>query len=497
MATKKSNDLTNEEKKITETAVEEVKPIKVKKTSAKKTAEAKDESDLHKSEKEIHDELGKEIKKLKAKPIKKDKIVDNKKSDESSFDDSQFDEFVEMNQEQSEGKKTITVKQMAKTGGKLKSFDDIKQQLLKLGKKKNGIYKQADFDKITSKYDLSDDNLEELQQFLLENDMHSDMDDEDIAGEDILEDEEEIFEETEKEFGEDEEEDDDDDELDPITVKDSDPTRQYFREIGRYDVIKTQEEENVLAKRILDGDEDARSELINRNLKLVVSIAKHYVNRGLDFLDLVHEGDLGLIKAVSKFDYTKGYKFSTYATWWIRQAITRALADYARTIRIPVHLVETINKITRAERKMVQKLNREPTYEELADELDDAKLSPDRIREVLQISLDPLSIDKPIGEDEDSHVGDFIEDKENVSPYDYANEQLLNDRLDEVLAQLDHREERVIRLRYGLAEDGVVHTLEDVAKEFSVTRERIRQIEAKALKKLRHPSRAKYLKDYR
>ena len=279
-----------------------------------------------------------------------------------------------------------------------------------------------------------------------------------------------------------------------LDIKNSDPVKQYLREIGRYPVLKSKEEEVELAKRILEGDEYAKEQLTNCNLKLVISIAKHYINRGMQFLDLIQEGNIGLIKAVEKFDYTKGYKFSTYATWWIRQAITRALADQARTIRIPVHMVETINKITRAQRRLTQKLNRDPTPEEISNELDNI-LSADRIREIQLIAMDPLSLEKPVGEEEDSHVGDFIEDKDNESPLKYANTSLLKDKLNEVLGELTDREEKVIRLRYGI-DDGRNHTLEEVGKEFSVTRERIRQIEAKALKKLRHPSRSKQLRDY-
>ena len=278
-------------------------------------------------------------------------------------------------------------------------------------------------------------------------------------------------------------------------VKVSDPVKVYLREIGKYPVLTTKEQETEIAKRIIAGDESAKEELTRCNLKLVVSIAKHYVNRGMQFLDLIQEGNLGLMKAVDKFDYTRGYKFSTYATWWIRQAITRALADQARTIRLPVHMVETMNKITRAQRKLVQKLNRDPTAEEISEELQ-GLYSPDRIREIQQFALDPLSLEKPVGEEEDSHVGDFIEDKDNETPSEYADNSLLKDKIDEVLKELTDREERVLRLRYGL-DDGRTHTLEEVGKEFNVTRERIRQIEAKALKKLRHPTRAKQLKDYR
>lgn len=263
---------------------------------------------------------------------------------------------------------------------------------------------------------------------------------------------------------------------------------------NNYPMVKHPENLYPLKYKV-DAGISAKNLLIQCNLKLVVSIAKHYVNRGMEFLDLIQEGNLGLMKAVDKFDYTRGFKFSTYATWWIRQAITRALADQARTIRIPVHMVETINKITRAQRKLVQKLNRDPTAEEISEELG-GQWSATRIREIQQIALDPLSLEKPVGEEEDSHVGDFIEDKDNVSPYEYANRSMETERINEVLAQLTEREARVIRLRYGL-EDGRTHTLEEVGKEFNVTRERIRQIEAKALKKLRHPARAKLLKDFR
>ncbi|MDY3907830.1 MAG: RNA polymerase sigma factor RpoD [Candidatus Enterosoma sp.] len=287
-------------------------------------------------------------------------------------------------------------------------------------------------------------------------------------------------------------------ENDPINsadVKNSDPIRQYLHSIGAYDVLESKEQEVELAKLIEEGDQDAKDELIQCNLKLVVAIAKHYLNRGMDFLDLIQEGNLGLIKAVDKFDYRKGFKFSTYATWWIRQAITRALADQARTIRIPVHMVETINKITKTQRMLVQKLNRDPTPDEISDAMG-GTLSASKIIEIQQISLDPLSLEKPIGEEEDSHVGDFIVDKDNESPYDFANRAMETERINEVLLQLTDREAKVIKLRYGLL-DGKTHTLEEVGQLFDVTRERIRQIEAKALKKLRHPSRAKLLKDFR
>jgi RNA polymerase primary sigma factor len=280
------------------------------------------------------------------------------------------------------------------------------------------------------------------------------------------------------------------------SIKVNDPVKMYLKEIGRVKLLSS-DEEIELAKRIAEGDKDAKDELTQANLRLVVSIAKHYVGRGMQFLDLIQEGNLGLMKAVEKFDYTKGFKFSTYATWWIRQAITRAIADQARTIRIPVHMVETINKITRYQRQLVQELGREPTAQEISDKMDPSvRLSPEKIREIQKIALDPVSLESPIGEEDDSHLGDFIEDKDTQSPSEYTTKSLLKDELYAVMKDLTDREERVLKLRYGL-EDGRPRTLEEVGKEFGVTRERIRQIEAKAIKKLRHPTRSKRFGDYR
>ena len=285
--------------------------------------------------------------------------------------------------------------------------------------------------------------------------------------------------------------------LDEITdtsyegVSVDDPVRMYLREIGRIPLL-TFDQELDLAKRILDGDEEAKKELAESNLRLVVSIAKKYVGRGMLFLDLIQEGNMGLIKAVEKFDYTKGFKFSTYATWWIRQAITRAIADQARTIRIPVHMVETINKLIRTSRNLLQQMGREPSPEEIAKEME---IPVEKVVEIQKIAQDPVSLETPIGEEEDSHLGDFIQDEDSPAPHDAASYTLLKEQLEEVMNTLTPREAKVLKLRFGL-EDGKSRTLEEVGKEFNVTRERIRQIEAKALRKLRHPSRSKKLRDY-
>lgn len=274
-------------------------------------------------------------------------------------------------------------------------------------------------------------------------------------------------------------------------VKINDPVRMYLKEIGRVSLL-TADQEVALALRIEKGEEEAKQELAEANLRLVVSIAKRYVGRGMQFLDLIQEGNMGLMKAVEKFDYRKGFKFSTYATWWIRQAITRAIADQARTIRIPVHMVETINKLIRIQRQLLQDLGREPTPEEIGAEMD---MPTEKVREILKIAQEPVSLETPIGEEDDSHLGDFIEDQDATSPADYAAYELLKEQLESVLDTLTDREENVLRLRFGL-DDGRTRTLEEVGKVFGVTRERIRQIEAKALRKLRHPSRSKQLKDF-
>ncbi len=270
-----------------------------------------------------------------------------------------------------------------------------------------------------------------------------------------------------------------------------DPVRMYLKEIGKVTLLDA-DKEAELARRMSEGEEEAKNKLVEANLRLVVSIAKRYLGKGMSFLDLIQEGNLGLIKAVEKFDYTKGYKFSTYATWWIRQAITRAIADQARTIRIPVHMVETIHKVARVSRQLLQDLGRDPTPEEIAKSM---KMSPDKVREIMKIALDPVSLETPIGEEEDSHLGDFLEDRDSPAPEDQVSKTLLREQLDKVLHTLTPREESVLKLRFGL-EDGRPRTLEEVGKVFDITRERIRQIEAKAVRKLRHPSRSRHLKNY-
>ena len=390
----------------------------------------------------------------------------------------------------------------------VESFETIKKRLEKKGKQA-GELDQDEIMEALSQIDVSDEEMENLINYFKEKNINvitnddDDLDslddievDENSADDDLLLDDEDFFDKMDdKEF----------EEIEKLTnenfnsfsigdVKVSDSVKMYLKEIGKVDLLSS-EEEIELAKRIVEGDESAKKRLISANLRLVVSIAKHYVGRGMQFLDLIQEGNMGLIKAVEKFDHSKGFKFSTYATWWIRQAITRAIADQARTIRIPVHMVETINKITRVQRTLVQEYGREPTAEEISQKLD-GQLSPDRIREIQRIALDPVSLETPIGEEDDSHLGDFIEDKESQSPSEYTTKSLLKDELYAVMKDLTDREEKVLRLRYGL-DDNKPRTLEEVGKEFGVTRERIRQIEAKAIRKLRHPSRAKRFGDYR
>ena len=370
---------------------------------------------------------------------------------------------------------------IAKFGEKLK-------QLVAHGKKNKSILELQEINDFFSDMELDAEQMEKVYEYLEANHIDvlrvsgdgdgieelDDVDDSDI----VLTDEDDV----------------DMEKIDlsvPDGISIEDPVRMYLKEIGKVPLLSA-DEEVELAKRMAEGDEDAKKRLAEANLRLVVSIAKRYVGRGMLFLDLIQEGNLGLIKAVEKFDYHKGFKFSTYATWWIRQAITRAIADQARTIRIPVHMVETINKLIRVSRQLLQELGREPTPEEIAAELD---MPVERVREILKISQEPVSLETPIGEEEDSHLGDFIQDDNVPVPAEAAAQTLLKEQLDEVLDTLTEREQKVLRLRFGM-NDGRARTLEEVGREFDVTRERIRQIEAKALRKLRHPSRSRKLRDY-
>jgi RNA polymerase primary sigma factor len=366
------------------------------------------------------------------------------------------------------------------------TLDQVKDQLIELGKKRSSltykdiVEKLAPFDQDPEQMD---EFFEQLSEMGIEVGNESD-DDSEINP----------IDRDRSDRDRDREHDDfnfEDDISLPPGIKINDPVRMYLKEIGRVPLLSA-EDEVGLAKRIELGDEEAKRRLAEANLRLVVSIAKRYVGRGMLFLDLIQEGNMGLIKAVEKFDHDKGFKFSTYATWWIRQAITRAIADQARTIRIPVHMVETINKLIRVSRQLLQELGREPTPEEIAKEMD---LSTDKVREIMKIAQEPVSLETPIGEEDDSHLGDFIEDQEALAPADAAAYELLKEQLEDVLDTLTEREENVLRLRFGL-DDGRTRTLEEVGKVFGVTRERIRQIEAKALRKLRHPSRSKRLKDF-
>lgn len=407
---------------------------------------------------------------------------------------------------------------MANETQKLKftSLDEAKEFLLK-SKEQNADVSQKQFLDAVSALNLDDDTLDDLYNWIDENMIEfidgdeldeDDLNDDDLNDED-LDEEDSIAEEIsqlEKTFA------------NASHAKINDPVKMYLKEIGQIPLLDpkeepiiarqiqegeqakediknpglSDEEKKKLAKIIADGEE-AKQTLISSNLRLVVSIAKKYVGRGMLFLDLIQEGNCGLIKAVEKFDYTKGFKFSTYATWWIRQSITRAIADQARTIRIPVHMVETINKLTRIQRQLVQDLGRDPMPEEIAEKMEN--ISAEKVREIQKIALDPVSLETPIGEEDDSHLGDFIEDKDTLSPDDYTNNQLLKDEINAVLQGLTEREEKVLRLRFGLL-DGRTRTLEEVGKEFNVTRERIRQIEAKALRKLKNPNRCKRLRDF-
>ncbi len=427
----------------------------------------------------------------KAKSEKKEETVD-KKPQKAKVEENLKPEKEEKKLKNEKEKKEIKKEEMPKSEQKIEEKeetvevekkvdeDDIKnttvQKLLKEVKEKGKITyedlaKQLD-DVNPDQMDSVFDAFEEIGVDLIEDDFDEEPDIEDL-----------------KEVEDLAVEDFTDSSFEGINV--DDPVRMYLREIGRIPLL-AYEQELELAKKILKGDEDAKQKLAESNLRLVVSIAKRYVGRGMLFLDLIQEGNMGLMKAVEKFDYTKGFKFSTYATWWIKQAITRAIADQARTIRIPVHMVETINKLIRTSRHLLQQLGREPSTEEIAEEME---ISVEKVAEIQKIAQDPVSLETPIGEEDDSHLGDFIQDEDSPAPHDAASYTLLREQLEEVMNTLTPREAKVLKLRFGL-EDGKSRTLEEVGREFNVTRERIRQIEAKALRKLRHPSRSKKLRDY-
>ncbi len=399
-----------------------------------------------------------------------------------------------------EPKKTVTKEKSSKSanslsGKKFNDLDELKEFLIDLNKANEDI-NQKDVVDALDRFDMSDEDIDAFYDWANNNNI--DLVDE-TQEDELLEDDDDLV-----VCDDDEDEENPDDERNIIInyeaasqyTKVNDPVKMYLKEIGRVPLLKADQEIEI-AKRIEAGGpdaEEAKNELISANLRLVVAIAKKYTGRGMLFLDLIQEGNMGLIKAVDKFDYHKGFKFSTYATWWIRQAITRAIADQARTIRIPVHMVETINKMTRIQRQLVQELGRDPSPEEIAEKMGNG-MSAEKVRDIQKIALDPVSLETPIGEEDDSHLGDFIEDETTVSPDQYANNELLKDEINAILSTLTEREEKVLRLRFGL-EDGRTRTLEEVGKEFDVTRERIRQIEAKALRKLKNPTKCKRLKEF-
>ena len=407
--------------------------------------------------------IGEVIEVAKECHVKKDDIV--------KFEEDIKEEGIELLETAPVEKKSTIAKVK-----EIKSFEERKEELIEMGKK-NGRITYEELATALKGLDVDNDSLDDLYNTLMENNI-------DVVGE-----EDESAEGVPKDLKD-----------EPIILDDAeitkdininDPVRMYLKEIGRISLLNA-EEEMELSIRVAQGDEIAKNKLAESNLRLVVSIAKRYVGRGLLFLDLIQEGNIGLMKAVDKFDYDKGYKFSTYATWWIRQAITRALADQARTIRVPVHMVETINKMARIQRQLTLELNREPSEEEIAKKMG---ISVDKVRDVIKISQDPVSLETPIGEEDDSHLGDFVKDINTMTPEEYATNEILKEEIKSVLETLQEREQEVLELRFGLI-DGTSHTLEEVGKRFNVTRERIRQIEAKALRKLRHPSRSRKLKDY-
>ena len=446
---KTEKELIEEEKPTTKKKVKknEIVEDEAKVTEIQKNKTSKDDKVEKKSNKtkKTKDKISSENTEITKKEDQKQEIKDTGKEDKNEIGDS-------------EKEKIQKIVNTAKAKGKI-TYGELAVEL--------GEANPEDIDKVFEAFEKMGVNVLKDDEDLLEPDIDDLNEVEDIKLEDL----------------------DVNKTIEGVSV--DDPVRMYLREIGRIPLL-TFDEEIALAERVLEGDEEAKQKLAESNLRLVVSIAKKYVGRGMLFLDLIQEGNMGLIKAVEKFDYKKGYKFSTYATWWIRQAITRAIADQARTIRIPVHMVETINKLIRTSRHLLQMLGREPTPEEIAEEME---IPVEKVMEIQKIAQDPVSLETPIGEEDDSHLGDFIPDDESPAPHDSAAYTLLKEQLEEVMSTLTPREAKVLKLRFGL-EDGKARTLEEVGKEFQVTRERIRQIEAKALRKLRHPSRSKRLKDY-
>ena len=445
---KKTTVKAKAKKEIEQVEIEGMKDFEIEEKTPKKSSKAKKESETT-SEKEV---------KVK-KTSKKDAVIEEKEETKSKKTaKKEVEEENKEVQEENPKNKVMKIIKDVKESGKI-TYGELAAQLGEAG--------PEEIDKMFDAFEeLGVNILKEDEEDLLEPDPEDLSEVEEIKLEDM-----------------------DITNLDGVNV--DDPVRMYLREIGRIPLLSF-EEELELAQRVLEGDEEAKQKLAESNLRLVVSIAKKYVGRGMLFLDLIQEGNMGLIKAVEKFDYQKGYKFSTYATWWIRQAITRAIADQARTIRIPVHMVETINKLIRTSRHLLQLLGREPSPEEIAKEME---ITVEKVMEIQKIAQDPVSLETPIGEEDDSHLGDFIPDDESPAPHDSAAYTLLKEQLEEVMGTLTPREAKVLKLRFGL-EDGKARTLEEVGREFQVTRERIRQIEAKALRKLRHPSRSKRLKDY-
>jgi len=501
---KVAKKVSEEPKKVSKAGktVKVVKPVKTQKVSKPvKTAKAVKSAKPIKPKK-VEKAVATKTKKIeKVVPVKAEKKAVKETTKKVSKQ-----EVVKPTKVVTEKKK----KKSKKDGEELETLDDIKKRLEKIGKSKGEIY-MSDVEEAVIHLELSAKELKSLVKYFKskkidvlveESDEDDDSEEIDISkikmgeadpeAEDVDEAAlEEIEPAVQKLIQQIEKEDVN---VMAAEMKVSDPVKMYLKDIGKYPLIN-KEREIELAELIAQGDDYAKEQLISANLRLVVNIAKHFIGRGLSFLDLIQEGNAGLIKASQKFDRFKGFKFSTYATWWIRQAIARAIADQARTIRIPVHMVETINKMTKIQRQLTQELGRDPNAEEIAEKMGNG-FTANRIREIQRIAMEPVSLETPIGEEDDSHLGDFLEDKEAMSPSDYASNELLKDELESVMKDLTEREARVLRLRYGL-EDGKPRTLEEVGKEFNVTRERIRQIESKALRKLRHPARAKRFSDYR